>query len=130
VITGGGGDGISLAADDKNFQVIGNVTSANHGAGIEVLSEAEGTLLRNNRAHENGADDPSVAGIIIADPAGVEDPDLLIDNAASRNGFLSETTGDDIGLGIDAASDTSASSRDNVARGNDNTAECTQLNCS
>jgi parallel beta-helix repeat protein len=123
VITGGGGDGIALIGDDRNLQLIANVTNANDGVGIKVLSEAEGTILRGNRADENGADDPTAdAGIFIDDPAGVEDPDVLTENSASRNGFLSEKTGDDVGLGIRFASDSDA--RRNVAKANDDPTQC------
>jgi parallel beta-helix repeat protein len=121
-VTGGAGDGITLNGDSSENRLTSNTVRANDNNGIRLGTDTDANRLTSNKVDENGSD-----GIIIIGPVlPSEIPDVLTKNSANRNGFLGTTvgpnTGDDVGFGIDIASDTDGSR--NRASGNDHPFQC------
>ena len=103
-----------MLSDADQITISGNSARGNHERGIWVLAGSDPVDVLSNTASENG-----LHGIESAD-----NDDVIANNRAHRNGFLNDNTvsGNNVGLGITAPPGTPGSG--NVARGNDDPAEC------
>ncbi len=109
--TGNGDDGITLEIGANNNHIRDNTASANSSDGV-VLLDSTANDVRSNRTHENGRH--GIASNAV--------PNTITRNSAKGNGFLNESTGNDVGYGVSAPNTTAGS--DNEVAANDHPLQC------
>jgi parallel beta-helix repeat protein len=103
---------------DRNVVERNSFVSNTHDG---ILVKGNENVIRNNNASGNDDDGIDFERAIACPSTG----NRLIANRTDGNGFPAAAgAGDDVGLGINAASTASTSAKDNLARGNDNPVEC------